>query len=250
MSRFHLIIDSQPSTRYAALVVPSETGAPQPKYYEYDDVLGRDGSVRKFEEAYSEYTNKYDFYFLEEDKYKWGDQYAKLKQWIYSFNTNLQKVTFQESTNMEWFSYVSKVEIDSTDRQVMQLGICSVNFTFEPFEYAISGMYQYDLEDVEYNSWYRCEPEYILTSGTKASSCYISIRNDESTTSFSLTLPANAETHVNVHDGMVRYYQGGDLKGLVAYNGNVKDLTLANGVNNISISGASDISVVPNWRRL
>jgi hypothetical protein len=247
---FHLVINGESSARYAPLILPGEANAPQPKYYEYDEVIGKDGRDRVFENVYNEYTDSYTFYFLEEEKGHWGNQWALLKQWLYGFNSD-QLIVFQESTNLEWFKYLSKVEIESADRTVKSVGIAQVNFTFLPYEYAIGGLYHYSLSEVEYNSWYRCEPTYILTNDDKASKdVTISMSNDVGAYEVSFVLPGTCEAQVSVRDGIIRCYNYGELTGILSYSGDLKKLIMEHGVNDISLTDGIDVSVIPNWRRL
>ena len=248
---FHLVINGESSTRYAPLIVPGDANAPQPKYYEYDEVIGKDGRDRVFENVYKEYTDPYSFYFLEEEKGQWGNQWALLKQWLYSFNVNDQKIVFQESTSLEWFKYLSKVEIESADRSVKKVGIAKVNFTFAPYEYAIGGLYSYTLAEIEYNSWYRCEPMYILTnSNTEKRNVMISISNDSGSYDVSFELPGMSKANVSVRDAIIRCYKNDGSIQVLSYVGNFKNLVMEHGVNNIRATDGINISVIPNWRRL
>lgn len=248
---FHLVINGESSTRYAPLILPGEANAPQPKYYEYDEVIGKDGRDRVFENVYNEYTDQYSFYFLEEEKGQWGNQWALLKQWLYGFNTNDKKIVFQESTSLEWFKYLSKVEIESADRSVKKVGIAKVNFTFAPYEYAIGGLYPYNLAEIEYNSWYRCEPTYILANqdGT-GKSVMISMSNDVGDYEVTFSLPGLCEAQVSVRDGVIRCYKGGELESVLSYTGNLKNLIMEHGVNVVTVTDGIDVSIIPNWRRL
>ena len=92
---------------------------------------------------------------------------------------------------------------------------------------------------------------YILTnSNTEKRNVMISISNDSGSYDVSFELPGMSKANVSVRDAIIRCYKNDGSIQVLSYVGNLKNLVMEHGVNNIRATDGINISVIPNWRRL
>lgn len=241
---FHIYIDNEPSYNYIDLIVPKSMDTPQPRFHEYDEVLGRNGRYRKSMNTFDEVKNTYEIYFLEEKRYEWGSQWRRIKNWLLSFNVDGKKHKFKESTDLEWFKYISKISIDSIDREVITVGKAEVTFIFDPFDYAVSGTKEYDINDVLFNPYWTCEPVFKVMRNGSHSIFDIYINDNKFTIKNMLY---EQPVYIDVPRRLTYHYSG-SLISAHSRAGQEEDCMMVPKMNRVRYTDGYKVKVIPNWR--
>lgn len=243
---FCFLIDGESSKKYVDLTVPNEMTSPEPKFYEYDEVLGRDGSFITSMQTYSNQTKSYTVYFFENEKWQWGNRYRKLRDWIFSFNDNSIH-ELSESSDLQWFNKISKITISNLDRSKRWYSKCEIEFTLKPYDYAVSGQKWYSWDKVLHNPFYTCAPLWQITNTSNNINNFTLKVNG---TSFVLNKVYPNETVYVDTDLVVTYQLKGDTRIKRARSGEEESLCLGKGINTISFTPASgfNVKIMPRWR--
>lgn len=242
---YHFLLDGDSSLNHHIRVEerPNIPSAKR-KWNEYSDVLSRSGTMRKPMDAFEEITFKMPCNFID-DPYHLNDTFRHIRNWLLSTTAERK---FQESYDLNWYRKLQKVELSDLERTLYQIGQFDIEFTIDPYDYAISGDKWYSVEDVKFNHWYKCEPLWKITNNKSSkASCSITV-NDKT---FEVTdIDSGDSKFVDVErkltyatDTSSYFLRGGRY-------GQEEWLMLQNGFNSISFSDGFDIIVMPRWRNV
>lgn len=252
-SEFHFLVDGVSSFSYGIRVsTASDETIPSPKYYDFDDVLGRDGSTTSFMGTYANKQITFDCSFVNDNRkipQAWYDQYRKIKSWIMGTNDQNETHKLQISDDKEWYMNIVDANISDCTRTNHEVGSFTVSFTVEPYSWAVAGDKWYSLDDVRYNPYAKCYPLWkIVNVGTTKKDCDIKI-NDEYT--FTIN---NCYTNRNYYidtDLQVTYMSDSSDNIIRAGRSGLEEWTiLESGMNTIKTTSGFEITCKPRWRAL
>lgn len=252
---YHFLLDGDSSLNHGFHIsTRSALQAPKPRYYEFDEVIARNGMLRKPMNTFDEVTIEFECNFACSG-YEVNNRWRSIKQWLLG-NTSKRKLT--TSDDFEWFRYVSKIELSELKRGDLETtGEFTVTMTLDPFDYAISGQKWTNIEDIKYNPYYQCEPVYKVTlvydkDKKITSSDFLIVVNDKS---FKINY-VYASSPVYIDTGLcVTYRYIDEGLGKVGHSGQESDLVLKNAMNTISYSTSNKnatfkVEVMPRWRSI
>lgn len=252
---YHFLLDGDSSLNHGFHVsTRSALQAPKPRYYEFDEVISRNGMFRKPMNTFDETVMEFECNFACSG-YEVNNRWRSIKQWLLG-DTSKRKLTTSE--DFEWFRYVSKIELSELDRGDLETtGEFKVAMTLEPFDYAISGQKWSKIEDIKYNPYYQCEPIYKVSliydkeNGITSSDIKLTVNDYEFTVN-----KVYANYPVYIDTGLCityRYIDGAPVK--VGHSGQESNLILKNAMNTIGYSTTTknatfEVEVMPRWRSI
>lgn len=251
---YHFLIDDTSCFKYNIRVstASSETTA-SPKYYDYGDVLGRDGTTTAFMGTFENKTMTFDCSFVDdrtEAPSFWYNQYRKIKSWIMSANDKSQTHQLRVSDDNEWYMNIVKAEISECTRTAHVVGSFTITFTIEPFGWSIAGNKWRKLDDVYYNPYYKCNPIWrIKNTGQKPATFGIKVNDNKIVT---VNNCLTDRYYYIDSDLQITYSQPFEQEGLYrAGRTGLEEYTrLESGKNIIEVSDGFEIICKPRWRSL
>lgn len=198
---------------------------------EYVQVAGRDGSLLVTDNTYENISIPVDLNYVSRPD-KQLTSFRRLKSWIRGSGP------LRFSDDPDVFYKVKACGISGNSRDHIVGSRCVADFICDPFSYFDSGLVPISPGNI-YNPYDKAHPRYIITG------------------SGDCTLTVNGKT-IDVYDIDGKLIIDSDLflafkEDLTAQNNNVdgeyEDLFLEEGMNEVSIAGAS-LSIIPNWRQL
>lgn len=251
-TEYHFLIDDVSSFKYGIRVSTSayET-TPTPKFYDYDDVIGRDGSMTMFMGTYDNKEISFECSFVEDRTNTpqfWFNQYREIKNWIMSTNDNEVVHKLQVSNDTEWYMNIVKAEISECERTNHEVGSFTVTFTVEPFLRSVAGDIWYSLEKARYNQFYKCMPIWkIVNKNPKAKEFKIRINNEDAFTISNCYV--NREYYID-SDLQVTYFVENNKITRTGRSGLEEWTKLQHGMNEINVSNGFEVLCKPRWRSL
>lgn len=245
---FHFLLDDESSLHHGFRIKSRcEIPAPSQKFYEYDDVLGRDGSIRTPTGTFSEMQIELECNFAT-DPDKINSKWRDIKTWLLG-NTSKMKLIF--SDDLDWFKKVSKIELSSLTRVGRLAGEFTITFTVDPFDYAIAGTKEYDINEVIYNPYWKCEPVYKVTRKDMSSKSYFEIKVNGNDSVVLKNMIPSRSVYIDVPRRLV--YTKNDKTGALSRygrSGMEGDLMIKSKMNTIQYTDGYEIRVTPNWRSI
>ena len=251
---YHFLVDDESSLKYGIRVsTASSQTVPSPKFYDYEDILGRNGQLSSFMETYENKQIIFDCNFANnkgKTPQEWHNQYRKIKNWIMNANDKQKVHTLKQSDDLEWYMNILKVEISECKRTNYEVGSFSITYTVEPFSISVSGNKWYEVDEVKYNPYYLCSPVWrIKNLSSETKNFTIQVNDNKKFTVRSLHQGRNYYVDTDLQ---LTYFMmdGRDTKYPAGRSGLEEWLMLDSGVNKITCSDGFEVACMPRWRSL
>jgi predicted phage tail component-like protein len=211
------------------LLVVARTSKPSP-VMEYEEIKVPGGRTLYREKGYNDIEIPVSFNFM--SKYSWDSDFRIMKQWLLSKVNN--KLKF--SDDLEVFYKVNKVNIDTPERIMKNIGKFDVTFTCNPYVYIDEN--EIELSTLLYNSYLISKPIYrIVGEG------YLTLTINNK------VIKANVGQELIIDTDKGLCYRKGIVDN-VALEGRYEDMYLQEGKNTFSWTNGFFIYIMPNWRCL
>lgn len=252
-SEYHFLIDGTSSFSYGIRVATtaSETVA-SAKYYDFEDVLGRDGSTTSFMGTYDDRQISFECSFVC-DKKKipqfWYNQWRNIKRWIMETNGQSETHKLQISDDKEWYMNIVNASISECQRTAHEVGSFTITFTVEPFMWAVSGDKWQSIDDVKYNPYFKCYPLWKINNTSTSTKEFTIKLNDEHT--FTINNCYTNRTYYIDTELQVTYMTDGAGNIIRAGRSGLEEwASLESGMNTIQVASGFDVTCKPRWRSL
>lgn len=252
-SEYHFMIDGVSSFKYGIRVATvAKIDTPKPKYHDFDDVLGRNGTTSSFMGTYDNKTMEFSCSFVNDNKLKesWYNQYRKIKNWIMSANDNSMVHRLQQSDDAEWYMNIEKADISECERTGHIVGSFTITFTLDPFDWSIGGEKWRTIDDIRYNPYIECYPLWRIVNHTGVNNDFaISVNGNDPITV--LNCESDREYYIDT-ELLLTYskypYQEGIYR--AGRSGLEEKARLAPGRNVIDVTPGFVVTCKPRWRSL
>lgn len=228
MDKYFIIYNDKTNLDVNLLVV-ARPSKPSP-VMEYEEIKVPGGRTLYREKGYNDIEIPVSFNFM--SKYSWDSDFRIMKQWLLSKVNN--KLKF--SDDLEVFYKVNKVNIDTPERIMKNIGKFDVTFTCNPYVYIDEN--EIELSTLLYNSYLISKPIYrIVGEG------YLTLTINNK------VIKANVGQELIIDTDKGLCYRKGIVDN-VALEGRYEDMYLQEGKNTFSWTNGFFIYIMPNWRCL
>ena len=163
----------------------------------------------------------------------WHDAYRAAKGWL----TGSGWLYFSDDEE-HWYKVLYCL-IAEPERVYRLLGRFTARFVCDPYQYLVSGMEEYDPDDVLENDYAVCHPTYLIIG---VGDCTLTVNGNEMSAYITNNLYIDT-------DRQLAYTTDGEVSN-TAVSGDYEELYLKEGTNTISVTSGYTLTVIPNWRCL
>ena len=218
---------------HTGLLVVRRPDIPVPvKKVDLITVAGRDGALISDISRYEPITISVALNFMASPD-NWNERLRAVRKWA----NGSGRLTMSDDELYYYRVYYTEVSV--TERTSKRIGVLTVDFICDPYQYRIDGQEAYEVADVKYNPYDVCHPAYIITgSGTAAltvnGKSVLAVVNDKITIDSEL---------------MIAYDSFGNAANTSTI-GDFEALYLREGENEIDITDGFELKIRPRWRHI
>lgn len=199
---------------------------------ELTTVAGRDGALVGSVSRYECITISVNFNFMINAD-DWNERLRMAKKWAQGSGELIM------SDDQNYYFKVLYTRVTLCERTSKKIGVMSVDFICDPYQYRVDGDREYTAEQCAFNPYDVCHPAYII-SGTGTAALTINGNTVQALVSDTLTIDT---------DLMLAYDGGGNVANTSTI-GDYEKLYLQEGENTITINSGFALSIIPRWRHI
>ena len=228
---FYFMLDNESSVRHD-FVITKRPNIPSPlrNYREYD-IPGRDGKLYEDLGTIDDIVIEVECNYISNPNL-WATRWRSIKKWILDKHIFL---SFSDDT--EYCYRVKKIELGTSEREIIISGSFTITFTLEGYMYLREGQIEYDYSTVLFNAYEKCYPKYIIEG---EGVCTLNVNG--------INCKCNVGQNLIIDTYLkLAYRKDGTLQN-TSINADYDYLIMINGNNDISITDGFKLTIVPNWR--
>lgn len=164
----------------------------------------------------------------------WSEIFRNARRWLLS---GADQLVLED--DQAYYYRVKKVNIGDAERTIRKFGNFTATFVCEGYQYVRDGARKMGIDDVTYNPYDTCKPQYFIEG---EGLCQLSVNGKR--------MAANVGQNLTIDTGrMIAYREDGELQN-TEVSGDYENLWLKPGENRLAITDGFALHVVPNWRCL
>lgn len=229
---WELIFNDESSNEYNVYPVDEKVSVPAPeKDISVIEVPGRDGALHVDNKRYKPIDIPIKLNFINYSN-KIDENFRIIKKWLRG--SGILSFSYDEN----YFYKVYDVKINNWSN-TFRKGDFTAVFTCDPFTYSKLGTYAIKNPSKLYNDGYPAKPVYKITG---EGYCLLNVNNS--------IVKVNIGQNCIIDTGLqIAYRDDGQIVN-TSVTGDMSELCLNEGNNDISVSEGFDLYVIPNWRYL
>lgn len=196
-------------------------------------IAGRDGVLVSDVSRYEAIDIQITFNFMVKKREDWNEHLRMVKSWAQGSGR------LSMSDDESYFYKVLYTKLTLVERTSYRIGLLTVDFICDPYQYRKEGGEVYSVEECRYNPYDVCHPAYIV-EGVGTAVLTVNGRSVTMQITDKITIDADLMIAYDGDGNAVNTSTLGDFEGLYLQPGN----------NEIDITDGFALSIIPRWRHI